>query len=140
MFMKAASATIKIDTASHAETAKNTKLDDSIACCLASDRPSLLQRVLVGISGLGMLVAGPCLLILNLDDQGWSWASALVITWVGMTLLLLLGHSGCRPPEEFRIKENAAFTTAHEANDPSPLIETIEVDPVLRPGLREVKP
>lgn len=86
-------------------------------------RLSVLQRGLVAILGLSLVLAGPCLFIFNIKNQGWTWVIALIITWLGMSLLLLLWIAGCRYPEFIKTRvEGQSVVTATNLN---PLMETL---------------
>jgi ABC-type uncharacterized transport system permease subunit len=67
-----------------------------IDCYPTLTGPTKLQRTFSAILGLVLLTAGPCLFLLNLDDRGWTWAAALITTWLGLILVLLLWNAGCR--------------------------------------------
>jgi len=89
--------------------------------------PSVSQRALVAIMGLSMVVAGPCLFFFNIENQGWTWVIALITTWLGMSLLVLLWLSGCRHPEVFetRAKDQSVVLAAGSVFHLNPLMETL---------------
>lgn len=58
--------------------------------------PSNRRHALMMALGLGMVISGPSIFLLNIGNQGWAWAFALITSWLGMTLLLLLWNAGCR--------------------------------------------
>ena len=127
MRMKAASSPIESFHLFDAENSMHPSSNNPLDCRPASTGPSVLQRTIVAVLGLSMLVSGPCIFFLNLDSQGWAWACALITTWSGLTLLLLLCHCGCRSPDLFGRKDRGDLvsTTARDTNRVSPLIETL---------------
>ncbi len=89
--------------------------------------PSVAQRVLVAVLGLSMVVAGPCLFFFNIENQGWTWVIALITTWLGMSLLVLLWLSGCRHPEVFdrRPEDKSVVPDVGSTIHLNPLMETL---------------
>ena len=118
---------MKIASSFHARIPKHPNLQSSLDHCGPSGEPSILERSLIAVLGLSMLIAGPFVFLLNLDNQGWSWAFALITTWSGMALLLLLGHSGCRVSELFGRKdtEGSVHAVATDTTYFNPIMETL---------------
>jgi hypothetical protein len=106
---------------------RNQIFVNSLDLCRDSVGPSHLQRIIVAVSGLIMLTVGPCVFLLNIDNQGWTWAFALIMTWIGLTLLLVLSHSSCRnsePCEEEKTwKKN--FTNTDDISHALPMVEAL---------------
>lgn len=108
-------------------TPRNQIFVNSLDLCRDSVGPSHLQRILVAVPGLIMLTVGPCVFFLNLDNQGWTWAFALIMTWIGMTLMLVLSHSSCRssePCEEEQTWKNNS-TNTDDISHAYPMVETL---------------
>jgi hypothetical protein len=127
MFFKSLPAPMKLSSSFHARISKHPNLQSSLDHCGPSGEPSILERSLMAVLGLSMLIAGPFVFLLNLDNQGWSWAFALITTWSGMALLLLLGHSGCRVSELFGRKdtEGSVHAVATDTTYFNPIMETL---------------
>lgn len=128
MFIKSPSAPMNIAPLFHRQFSKQHNLRPSVDRRRHSAGPSIFQRALVAVLGLGMLVAGPCIYLLNPDNQGWAWAFALITTWSGMTLLLVLGHSGCRSYDdlaEARDEEDSVIEVAMDTTHCDPTMETL---------------
>jgi hypothetical protein len=88
--------------------------------------PSVSQRALVAVLGLSMVVAGPCLFFFNIENQGWTWVIALITTWLGMSLLVLLWLAGCRHPEIYEKgpEDQSVAPAAGSVIHLNPLMET----------------
>lgn len=127
MFIKSLSAPMKNASSLYTRISKLHKIQNSHERCGLPVEPSILERALVAVLGLSMLVAGPCVFLLNLNNQGWVWAFALITTWSGMTLLLLLGHSGCRVSELFGSKdtESSVLAVASDTAHFNPIMENL---------------
>ena len=127
MFIKSHSAPMNIAPLFHRQFSKQHKSRPSVDRRRHSEGPSIFQRALVAVLSLGMIVAGPCIYLLNLNNQGWSWVFVLITTWSGMTLLLLLGHSGCRSYESSKVKdeEDSVIEVAMDKTHCDPIMETL---------------
>lgn len=89
--------------------------------------PSFTHRALVAILGLSMVAAGPCLVLLNFDNEGWAWALSIITTWLGLSLLLLLWMAGSRHSAAFeqRLDERAALLSQGNVVHLNPLMKTL---------------
>ncbi len=89
--------------------------------------PSITLRTLIAILGITMVIVGPCLFLFEPNNQVLTWVFAVLTTWMGMSLLLLLWLAGCRHPEVFetRPEEQSALTTAGSAIHLNPLMEIL---------------
>lgn len=74
-----------------------------------------------------MVVVGPCLFLLDPENQVLTWVFAVLTTWLGLSLLLLLWLSGCRDPEVFKTgaEGQSRLLTAQSDIDLNPLMETL---------------